>query len=317
MEEFTPEEELLSSEEFEEQLGRARDAVIIHQAKLLLEYPDQLQTLEIGLLSNGEVGIIAHVSKQIENFPDSVLDSNKNDVKIEQVLAAVEQTHFGLECRIQHFDHFGVQGSSGLIVADANSRKYILTCSHVVTGGSSANYGGYIPYPHPNLSNKIQILRNFQSIGLATSPYALLNNLEDTALISIDQFPQYNWDNTIGVNRISSNLRTIQSLSLGTPLQYYSSERNEHVTGRVQNRSTVQQVQFLYEDGVVKSLTQLLVVGKQTPAGWNSISSKGDSGSILFDNHFNPVAMIIGGGYNFTYAVPLGRILHHSNTHLI
>jgi hypothetical protein len=49
---------------------------------------------------------------------------------------------------------------------------------------------------------------------------------------------------------------------------------------------------------------------------WSTISEKGDSGSILFDENYHPFGLIIGGGNQFTYAVPLQDILEETNTQI-
>lgn len=222
------------------------------------------------------------------------------------------QAQSGIDCRLQNAESAESGSIACILQSNSNEDKYILTCSHVVLSGSSRDLGGFVTGQN---ASEIELTYQGKTKAWGNLYYARLNSSEDTALVSIEEDTDWNNEIPDTFEPLKAAI-SLEQISEGEKVFYYSSLREETVTGIVRKVSADQPINLEYSDGKVKSFAQLLIAGDNSSGSWKTISEKGDSGSILYTASNEPFAMIIGGGKDSTYAIPILPILKETNTHI-
>ena len=206
------------------------------------------------------------------------------------------------------------RGTFGAIITDKDdsSKKYILTCSHVVLGGKATDRGGWL-----RASNAVSRKISAFTIGSNTHKrigsylFAQRDGRYDVALIDPNAFPDN--DNRINGGRVITGCRriTYNDVRNRTKVQcigYRSGHLLEgYLVGNLQN------VEIEYDD-ISTRLSFLLAISANKSYPHQSITQGGDSGSILYDENYQAVGMVIAGNEYFTYAIPMLTILKLTNT---
>jgi hypothetical protein len=304
----------------------AKKALAKHGKSLKEKYSSLITSLEIGNTVNDQIGIIANLNnKPPADFPKFLMVKLKNDtsvkIEVETIVVVIAEAHYGLECRVSNGKKVMETGAFGgvLLSKDEDDTKFFLTCSHVVLSGSSIDKGGFNSGNHFN--EEIQITGK---IGLASGSliYAKLDEKNDTAIVRLDDDSKFDWSNAFDGNFLGSAI-SITDLQNGDDVAFYSSKKRRLIKGKIHKKRSKSEVQIRYGDTTIKSFFDLIVVGDNFGTSWNSLSVKGDSGSILFDSNHRPFGLIIAGGdelntngNSFTYAIPLKQILEETNTEI-
>ncbi len=298
----------------------AREALRIHGKEINRKYNKIISNMQLGTTSSNQIGIIVTLTApRPAEFPQNVPVKLPNGGIIQVPVEAFEpkkgSAQFGLEFRLQNPDFAGSTGALGgiLVKKDGDDKKYILTCSHVALGGRSDNLGGTIANP----SIETEVLDNGQQQAMGTLVYAKLDSTNDTALVALDDWDTTGWDNELPDGNFYQEAVPVDTLSLNEGVKFYSSKNRTEVEGVIHLLKSQETISLEYDDMVVKEFEGLIVVGNNTGGNWNSISEKGDSGSILYDSDYNPFGLIIGGSTEFTFAIPLSNILSSTNTRIL
>lgn len=196
-------------------------------------------------------------------------------------------------------------GTFGCILEDlGDQRLYALTCSHVITGGSSINLKG-------NLSGA-QMKRVFKSKTdlrqWSVADYAIRNSTLDIALIG----PILNMPNTFGTEKINSHRAiTENDIKKQIPVKIHGAKsKGVGVLKNVANEP----VKIKYSDDEKVEMIGLLVFSKLDDGSddkWQSISKSGDSGAIITDEKNHPIALLVAGNNTFSYGIPMTTIFDH------
>lgn len=305
--------EVTYKEEVNERI--AQKVLDMHGPELKRKYPDI--ELEVGSTVNNTIGIIA-------TFPDSVPSGfptqlaidpalGNGIVQVEALTSENADAHYGLECRVRNPEYFDSQGSfGGVVISKEKKGKFLLTCSHVALGGRSKNLGGYIQD-----TIDVQILdRKANERYKGDLIYAKRTNEIDAALVSLPEIGNKIWDNTLPDKTQLKKPVSVDNISLAEKIFFYSSRAGEKIEGTLSRRCSNVPVTLRYDDLTTDTYRGLIVAGNDRGGFWSAISEKGDSGSLLFDKNGSPFAMIIGGGTQFTYALPLLDVLEKTRSEI-
>lgn len=85
-------------------------------------------------------------------------------------------------------------------------------------------------------------------------------------------------------------------------------------TGQLINPCKSEAEHFRYDDGTFVSYEGLMVIGVPGEA---TLSQKGDSGAVVFDEHHRAIGLLIGGNDQYTFALPIWSILQHARCTIV
>lgn len=194
-------------------------------------------------------------------------------------------------------------GTLGCLVKDSKN-LYILSASHVLTDGGI--YTEDTPIIQPAvadggrfLADRIALLKKSIPIYPSTSTHGPLNYV-DCAMASV-----------LSKSAVSPNIALVGAIhGLGTPAIGQKVKK----VGKTSELTT----------GILTALgltTTLSVSGKEylfvNQIMTTRMSSNGDSGSILLDEHSNALGLLIGGSNVMTVCSPLSEVLSKLNVSLV
>lgn len=197
---------------------------------------------------------------------------------------------------------------AALVGSTIGEERYFLTCSHVALGGSAQDKGGIISSPE-----NISILEQRTRIAYGQLVYARLNGTVDVALVQVNA-PLNSRRNSLPGGGSFMNPINRSLLKVNQKVGFYSSLRKELIWGKVVQIASEESIILNYglANRIFKGLTILT-----SSSGLNSLSTKGDSGSLLFTEDLKPFGMLIGGGTNRDYAIPLTDLFTLTKTKFI
>ncbi len=195
----------------------------------------------------------------------------------------------------------GFPGFKGTICCkiSRNNQTSLLTCSHVLTGGSGNNLFGKIP-PVP------------ANIGAAPDPdgnfiYAVCDDKYDLALVDPDdhefsyQIEPKKERMVTPSDNITTNVRVVcrdNTVKEGTIVVYKARDP----------------IDIEYKPHDVFGLRDLIILSRVTVVNgvnqYSRITVPGDSGACVFDDNDHPIGMIVAGNNKFSYAIPMTSILN-------
>lgn len=202
------------------------------------------------------------------------------------------------------------EGAAGLAVTDG-LKNYLLTCSHVALGGKSDNLGGRVA-DLLNIDKRVMVLKNGECLETGIVRYAVCNGKQDFALIEVE----HSYSNQLPTGEVLDNYISFKSLKKGDVTKFYSSKNDVSQSGNIIDVSSTNEIDLEYGDGSKVQFTKLLLFGSKYGNSTKSGSEKGDSGSIVFNDSFQPFALLIGGGDESSYAISLDTILSQTSTQI-
>jgi len=200
-------------------------------------------------------------------------------------------------------------GSTGTICCKLNNpsknENYALTCNHVMNAGSGFNNAGPIDPP--------------QGVQPAGSwVWGMRTDDLDAALIKIDSTITFAYNIPSLKGKQPRTLTGSDMMTTDVTMAGNSgSGRPRLVTGKITNYSSLLPIDVGYTDGS-QPLNNLIVLSQVTSNGnsttYVTLSGSGDSGALIYDQNNNPIAMVVAGNLQFTYAIPLSTILLNTQT---
>lgn len=176
-----------------------------------------------------------------------------------------------------------------------DGEDFLLTCSHVFTGGTNDNNFGDIKPVPGNIGNTER--GNFT--------YALCTSEMDIALLS----PQ----STVFTYAITpkEERKPVPSDIQHTLVKVVC--RNKKIKhGIIVNDKVNEPVMITY-NGVKHGISNLLVISNVKESGdeilYSGVTVKGDSGACVYDHLDRPIGMIIAGNRKFSFAIPIVDIV--------
>jgi hypothetical protein len=179
---------------------------------------------------------------------------------------------------------------------EKDGKESLLTCSHIVTGGTAKNLFGNITPPDN---------AEIQGQGGSVFTYAICTEQFDIALASPD-----NTVFTYGIEPRKAR-RPVPSDILTTKIKVVC--RDEIKEGVIVNDCVTDPVAITYKDGELHYLSNLMVISRlndDADTQFNGVIVAGDSGACVYDEDHHPIGMIVAGSDKFSYAIPIVSILN-------
>lgn len=175
-----------------------------------------------------------------------------------------------------------------------NSRKFYLTCSHVLSGGDAVNKNGEIA-----VEEQEQVLNastNFEPIGKWS--YGLLTDQLDAALIDASDYE------TPAPNSFSAEVVPF-GISLIGQIVFINGAMNKE-KGFIVGQSNAP-VAFEYNNQI-HSISNLIKISRYQYVQ-QSLTSPGDSGAVAYlSDTKQPLGMVVGANDQFTFLIPFTGI---------
>jgi len=196
------------------------------------------------------------------------------------------------------------KGSIACKVKLKNGDECLVTCSHVMTNGSSFNYNGYF-------SNVFDSLITGAKTGKCF--YALRDHEFDVALIRDFNPPGLNFHNGIKVTSCrevtAADIKQTQVTMLGR-VDFYSTLPNTNaIDGFIINHKAINPITISYSDGDF-ALTNLMLLSKTADPPFEALSRPGDSGSLIIDSNNIAIGLVVAQNSKFTYAISLPKVMN-------
>lgn len=289
--------------------------ICIEQNKTKIESLSNIESCFVGLSSdpsNRKPVIILYSSlNQGGNYPKSykaTLSTGKMfTVSVEVIYGFdIPEIHLGIGDSICNTNTANIMGTICCGVQKGN-KKYLLTCAHVLTGGSvkmqKTDAKGWIVNPYDE--NVTSEDFDFKPIG--TWCFGLINSEIDLALVETEldiepiannkAYPaDYNYDLNHEEIFVNGNKNKKRGYIIG-----YSEET----------------LQFKY--GIyTHSIGKLILLSTNKSDNPLPLTQPGDSGAIVYTTKDRtPIGMILGGNKQYTYAIPITSLLQATQTKLI
>lgn len=192
------------------------------------------------------------------------------------------------------------RGSFGCVLKrGAEPHRFVLTCSHVLTGGTSEDRMGRIP-----TTERDEVVQFQTGATLGDWFYGVRNDLFDVALV-LTQDGDLN--NVIdGTPIVKARDVTTADINNEIAVRLHGAKTGSLKEGILLNREAVAELD--YADRTV-TMHDLIVVGRRSNSKFESLSQRGDSGSVVIDAQGNALGLIVAGSSSFSYAIPMTSIL--------
>lgn len=179
---------------------------------------------------------------------------------------------------------------------DQNGKKSLLTCSHILTGGTAANRFGPITPEPATIAGNVDSLFTF----------AICTDEFDIALVDIETTPfDYKIQPKTARKPLPSDIRQ-------TKVKVVCNSGTK--TGTIINDCIFDPFPIKYKDGALHFLSNLLVISDINDADedniqYNKVITGGDSGACVYDEGGHPIGMIVATSNKFSFAIPIVSIL--------
>lgn len=176
---------------------------------------------------------------------------------------------------------------------ERNGEERLLTCSHIVTGGTAENLFGDLTHPDGAV---------IAGQGGSLFTYAICTEQFDLALAAPeDSVFSYRIQPRKGRNPAPSDI-------LRTKVKVVC--RNSIKEGVIVNDCVSDPYELTYKNDQPHSLSNLMVISRIDDNGdFNGVIVGGDSGACVYDEDDHPIGMIVAGNDKFSFAIPIMNIL--------
>ncbi|GEM_PF-6738741 len=284
-----------------------------HGDDLTNKLGDALELLQIGLTKSGSVGLIAYVNRISDTSLEDKLSTKIGDaqylVPFEQIEIETGEAHSGFDYRLRNRSAALEYGSIGAVLVDhsVDDAKFLVTCSHVALGGVGTDLKG-----KQDGSTRVDVMKGRNRFIQAKLMYAQRNKQMDLAILKVEEELEV-FDNQLPHQDVElRDMISLEGLKMGETASFYSSLDGKVKQGVIHSLKSELDINIRYNDGI-KKFKGLMLIGNNEGGKWRSISEKGDSGSVLYNENYEPFALVIGSGSQFTYAMPIKEILEKLN----
>lgn len=254
--------------------------------------------------------IILSFLNESNEYP-SILEATLNSGKTFTIKVQVNYNfstptiHLGYSDDIYEVNNADVSGTICCTVKKDNN-MFFLTCAHVFTGGLSNvpqdnDRGWFID----TVADDVSSFDN-NNVSIGSWCFGQITNSLDIALVDINDTTEVA-DNPAKTHEFYSDQLLRKSVSVNG---------NVNKTNAVVAGFTKKNIDFEY-NGSTHALTNLIMIKKSNDGPPESVTEKGDSGALVFlDDGKKALGMVVGGYEQYTYLIPMSRILHATKTTL-
>ncbi len=281
-------------------------------------FGNEIANIQVGATANGRLGIIVNFKGKLPGSMPSTVNVELPSGQITTVeLEAIEKNQEVKICASVQSLRMGKRyksylGSAGVIIR-RNNKRYLLTCSHVVFWGSGKNRNGDLSSPETNIA-----LDGRFKLFSGKAVYAKIDNDNDTALVEFQSTVINQILNKTPKSRKLKKHKELKKENENDEVFFYSARDKRLRSGKIHVFNYEEEVKINYDRDKDQSFTGLIKIGKpyeETVNGsvvmkWRTISKKGDSGSVIYDANYHPIALLIAGDDQFTYGLHISKILN-------
>jgi hypothetical protein len=222
------------------------------------------------------------------------------------VYVGVPSTHSGFGgTGILNIGSSNGSGTLGCLVTDNTTKaKHILSCQHVLNHDTS--YG--------QVSDPADIALVAQpTVSIGRHVAGFLTTEIDAAVALITSNPDAYGNANLGIIKDPYDLKD-EDTNGTLQIQLSGFDTTATLTGSIKMQTGVVVsheffVSLLYPDGNRHDMEDLIVLGQKNGAGFSGLSDHGYSGALVIDEHSRPIGLLIGGDDNFSYAIPINKVL--------
>jgi hypothetical protein len=276
----------------------------IEQNRQVLQTPDmtsppmQGKMFRDGLLTDCiDIHVAGDSRGNLPPFVSAQLDKGKTVRVIVNVITDVEMAAVEVEQGDKAANH-ATATFRGTLACRVNKGgvDYLLTCSHVLTGGTNQNFAGALT-PRP---------ADIEGQEDGSFQWAICTDTMDIALLQPNS-QQFTYAIPPGIER-----RVLPTENGKTKIKVVC--RDGVKRGVVINSSLSEPLPVKYKN-ITHGLTGLMVLSNISDSNgqrqFAQVTVKGDSGALVYDDSDRPVGMIVAGNNRFSYAIPIVDILNH------
>lgn len=200
------------------------------------------------------------------------------------------------QCRPGSFlrnTNIGQYGSYGCVIRNKNNQRYILTAAHVINDQPGKICTQEVVDQVRVWiagTNELLPVSQYEFAGTTGSDYALIGPVDERYTNTIDQHRTLQTSREVSV--LDEGVIVTTSLARHTFISERSGVIKEH---------HVAEQEVLFQDGSIHTLRNLIRLDK--------ISTDGDSGAMIYDQHNQVIGMIVASDLAFTYAIKIESIL--------
>jgi V8-like Glu-specific endopeptidase len=185
-------------------------------------------------------------------------------------------------------------------------KNYLLTCSHVLTGGSAdieepTNNGWFI---NPTADDTLSSDDNFDPIG--TWRFGLIDEEFDIALVETN-------------NDLNSIFKPSDKVSYDNTLnglEIFVNGKINRISGYIAGQ--IKELTEFEYNGSSHRLKNLILISANKYGTPSCATEGGDSGSLVyFPTNNIALGMVVGANAHYSYAIPMNRILDKTQTQLV
>lgn len=212
--------------------------------------------------------------------------------------------HFGSGDNVFEKNNAQMNGTICCVVSK-DTKNYLLTCAHVLTGGidqiGNSNPDGWLRSP----VKQDTFSKNNKNKTIGSWSYGIIDNLNDVALIEVDAKLELT-ANQINIIENHSEEKLQKKVSVNGDVN----KSEGYVIGYQKDP-----IDFKY-NGSTHQLGELIVLSENLDY-LKSITEGGDSGALVYlTEEKKALGMVVGGNTQYTYAIPMKRILEITKTNL-
>ena len=183
-----------------------------------------------------------------------------------------------------------------------DNKTCLLTCSHVMTGGSGKNFFGAV---NPAVAANVDDAADGGFI------WAMCNDRFDIALLEPGE-QSFDYEFKPG------NVRAVSAADIQSVKIKVVRQQGRGVNeGVIVNHRAPRPVAIQYNDGEYGMLNLILLSNVKQDGGsaaYTTLTTAGDSGACVYDENNHPIGMIVAGNSKFSYAIPMADILIKTNS---
>ncbi|HAJ80585.1 MAG TPA: hypothetical protein DCO75_12540 [Fibrobacteres bacterium] len=200
------------------------------------------------------------------------------------------------------------KGSVGCKLRLNDSTECLLTCSHVLTDGSSINYSGYFDDTEETRINGKVDGRWFYGLRNNEFDIALIKDFNETA------FGYFAGLNIKGARDITPDDIKKTKVKMIGRRDFYNEQNLKE--GYIINHRSMAAITISYKNEEV-GMENLMLISENANGDYKAVSRPGDSGCIIVDQNNYAVGIAIAQNSRFTYAMPIVKIVRKLKAEII
>jgi len=265
-----------------------------------------IDCLTIHLKDDKTEGIPDKLIVQIPGMPDQIVET--------EVIEAVEKPVVSYDAgdSIANGQYAKYKGSIACKLKLPNGTACLLTCSHVMTGGSPIDHRGYFSDTDDAQINGTADGKWFYGLRDAEFDIALIKEFTQTTFSFLNGVVI-----TSARDTTPDDIKQTKVTMIGRK-DFYGADNAK--SGYIINHRAINPITITYNNNnhyEDVSMYNLILIASGTTSPYGNISRQGDSGSMIYDDQMRAIGIVLGQNSKFTYAIAFPKILKKLSAEII